>query len=64
MPFMFWGLLLYSIYDIIPTGANVSVRTKDGNSALYLATYGVLNMAAVFSKKADTKVLVDLINAG
>ena len=44
---------------MLHTGADVSLRSKDGDSALYLATYGILS-----SPNPDVGILEDLIEAG
>ena len=43
----------------IPSGADPSITTKDGCSALYLATFGVLS-----SPEPDITLLQELIKAG
>ena len=40
-------------------GANIYLTTRDGDNALYLATFGVLSSA-----NPDINVLEDLIKAG
>ena len=40
-------------------GANIHLTTREGDSALYLATFGVLSSA-----EPDIRVLEDLITAG
>ncbi|KAL3831623.1 hypothetical protein ACJMK2_023356 [Sinanodonta woodiana] len=44
---------------LLKKGADATLTTKEGDSALYLATFGVLN-----SPRPDTRVLEDLIKAG
>ena len=43
----------------IYTGADVHMRTHDGDTCLYLATYGILN-----SSDPDVELLQDLCKAG
>ncbi|XP_041367614.1 protein VAPYRIN-like [Gigantopelta aegis] len=47
------------IYYMLTKGANLTTTTRDGDSVLYLATFGVLN-----SKHPDMSVLEMLISAG
>ena len=47
------------MYCFISKGADVNRSTKAGDTALYLATFGVLNSA-----QPDVRVLEDIICAG
>ena len=52
-----WNLILY--WTIIALGGDVTRTTKAGDTALYLATFGVLS-----SVQPDLQVLEDIIKSG
>lgn len=51
--------LFLKIVFISISGADVHVYTKEGDSPLYLATFGILNSPFI-----DVGVLTDLVKAG
>ncbi len=57
--YKWYGIIFAMMLVCLLTGANVKLTTQEGDSALYLATFGILN-----HQKADTQLLNLIVQAG